>query len=94
MPETALVVADDRRDRPEVVEEVAPDRALPVVLEVAEPARGDDERRAGSVDRVREPCAVGRAAEANLLVAAGGRVDLAATVIVATMVRRAVRRPC
>ena len=59
-PEASLVVSDDRRERPELVEEVAPDRALPVVLEVAEPARRDDERRTAAVDRVREPDAIRR----------------------------------
>ena len=52
--EAALVVADDRGDRPERLEEVAPDRALPVVLEMAQPTRGDDQRRAGPVDGVGE----------------------------------------
>ena len=72
-PEAALVVADDRRDLAEVVEEVAPDRALPVVLEVAEPARRDDERRPRSVDGVGEPRPVSRSAEADLLVGAARR---------------------
>ena len=49
-PEAPLVVAEHRRHRPEVLEEVPPDRALPVVLEVAQPAGGDDERRPRAVD--------------------------------------------
>jgi len=67
-PEAALVVADDGSELAELVEEVAPDRALPVLLEVAEPARDDDEGRAAAVDRVREADAVGRTAETDLLV--------------------------
>ncbi len=41
-PETALVITDDRGDVAELVEEMSPHRALPVVLEVAQPARDDD----------------------------------------------------
>ena len=56
----------------EVGKEVAPDRALPVELEVAEPARRDDQRRAGAVDRIRDPHAVGGPAEPDLLRRRGG----------------------
>src|SRR5206468_4345005 len=71
-PEAALVVADDGRDLTELIEEVAPDGALPVVLEVAEPARDDDEWRAAAVDRISEADAVGASAETDLLVRCDG----------------------
>ena len=62
-----LVEPDDRREPAEIGEEVPPDRALPVELEVAEPARRDDERRPGAVDGIRDPHAVGGPAEPDLL---------------------------
>ena len=70
-PEAALVVPDERRERTEVVQEMPPDGALPVVLEVAQPAGGDDEGRPGPMDGVGQPRSVTRAAEADLLVDAG-----------------------
>ena len=70
-PEAALVVADDRRDLAELIEEVPPDRALPVVLEVAEPARDDDQRRPAAVDRVRQTQAVLPPTESDLLFEGG-----------------------
>ena len=66
-PVPALVVADDGGDLAEVGEEVPPHRALPVVLEVAQPAGGDHERRPGPVPRVGDARAVGRPAEPQLL---------------------------
>ena len=66
-PVTALVVADDGRDLAEFDEVVAPDRALPVELQVAEPAGVDQQRRPGSVHGVRDPDPVGRAREADVL---------------------------
>ena len=59
----ALVVAHDRGELAELSEEVPPHRALPVELQVAEPARRDDQRRAGPVDRVGNPHPVGGPAE-------------------------------
>ena len=55
------------RESPEVGQEVTPHRAVPVVLEMAEPARGDEERRAGAVHGIRDPHAVGGPAEPDLL---------------------------
>ena len=66
-PVTALVVTDDGRDFPEFDEVVAPDRALPVELQVAEPAGVDQQWRPGSVHGVRDPDPVGRAREADVL---------------------------
>src|SRR5437867_1946308 len=56
---------------PRVVQEMPPDGALSVVLEVAQPAGGDDEGRPGPMDRVGQPRSVTRPAEADLLVDAG-----------------------
>ena len=57
-PETSLVVADDRREATQVIEEMAPDRALPVVLQMAEPTGRDDERWPRAMHRVCEPSPV------------------------------------
>jgi hypothetical protein len=54
-PAAALVVAKDREAAAQLLEPVAPDRALPVVLEVGQPVRDLDERRSGPVRRVRDP---------------------------------------
>src|SRR5688500_12151299 len=67
--EAPFVVPDQRRELAQILEEVAPDGALPVVLKVAQPARDDDQRRAGSMSGVGEPDAVARAAEPDLLLA-------------------------
>lgn len=66
-PMTALVEPDDRGEPADIVEEVSPYGALPVELEVTEPARRDDERRAAAMDRIRDPHAVWGAAEPDLL---------------------------
>ena len=66
-PVAALVVADDGRDLAEFDEVVAPDRALPVELQVAEPAGVDQQRRTGAVHGVGDPDPVGRAREADVL---------------------------
>ena len=66
-PVTPLVVADHGRDPAELDQVVPPDRALPVELQVAQPARVDQQRRAGAVDGVRDPDAVGRPGEADVL---------------------------
>ena len=66
----ALVVPDHRGHLAEVAQEVPPHRALPVVLQVAEPAGRDHQRRPGAVHGVRDPHAVGGAAEPNVLVRA------------------------
>ena len=42
---------------------VPPDRALPVELQVAQPARVDQQRRTRTLDGVRNPDAVGRPAK-------------------------------
>src|SRR4051794_30387309 len=65
--EAALVVADDGGDTAEVIEKVPPHRALPVVLQVAEPARDDDKRWTGAMNRVGDPRAIGRATEPDRL---------------------------
>jgi hypothetical protein len=62
-----LVVPDDRDELTDLVEEVPPDGALPVVLEVTEPAGRDKERRALAGDGVRDADAIGRLAEPDLL---------------------------
>ena len=67
-PEASLVVADDGGHRTELIEEVPPDGAPPVVLEMAEPARHHDERRSATMDRVRDPHAAAPAREVDLLV--------------------------
>ena len=66
-PVTALVVADHGRDPAELDQVVPPDRALPVELQVAQPARVDQQRRTGAVHGVRDPDAVGRPGEADVL---------------------------
>ena len=50
----ALVEPDDGRDLAELVQVVPPDRALPVELQVAQPAPVDEQRRPGPVDGVRD----------------------------------------
>jgi len=62
-----LVVADKGADGAEVVEEVTPDRALPVMLEMAEPARDDEERRPMAVGGVGQAHAIRPATEPDLL---------------------------
>jgi hypothetical protein len=64
---TPFVIADDGRDPAELDEVMTPDRALPVELQVAQPARVDQQRRAGAVHGVRDPDAVGGAGEADVL---------------------------
>ena len=70
-PEASLVVPNDGRERAELVEEVAPHRTLPVVLEVAEPARDDDQWRPVAVDGIGEAHAVRGTAETDLLLDTG-----------------------
>jgi hypothetical protein len=69
-PEPAFVVADDRGELAEVPEEVLPDRAAPVVLQMTQPAGDDDDGRTAPVDRPCEPRAVTPSAEAHILVRA------------------------
>ncbi len=66
-PVAALVVADHGGDPAEVEQEMPPHRALPVVLEVAEPAGGEDQRRPAAVDGVGDARAVRAAAEPDVL---------------------------
>ena len=66
-PVTALVVPDHRRDPAELDQVVPPDRALPVELQMAQPARVDQQRRTGAVHGVRDPDPVGRAGEPDVL---------------------------
>ena len=66
-PVAALVVADDRGEAAEVAQEVLPDRALPVVLQLAEPAGGDEQRGPGAVHGVCDPHPVRRATEPDAL---------------------------
>jgi hypothetical protein len=63
----ALVVPHDGGELSDVAQEVLPDRALPVELEMAEPARRDDEWWSGAAARPGDARAVGGAAEAQLL---------------------------
>ncbi len=65
--EPALVVPDDGRDRAEVVEEVSPHWAVPVVGQVAEPARCHDKRWSAAVPGVGNADTVGRSAEPDVL---------------------------
>src|SRR5206468_10753879 len=69
--EAALVIANEGRERAQVLEEMAPDRAAPIVLEVAQPARHHDQRRAIPMDRPGEPGAVMSVAEADRLTLTG-----------------------
>src|SRR4051812_26955897 len=62
-----LVVSHEGRECAEVLEQVPPDRALPVELEMTEPAGDVDERRSLTVDRIGKPDAVSRSQEADVL---------------------------
>jgi hypothetical protein len=61
-PTAAFVVAEHRVRLAESVEPMAPDRAGPIKLEVREPGPDPHQRRAATVDLVRETRAIGRAA--------------------------------
>src|SRR4029079_775140 len=61
--ETPLVVSYHGGDLAELVEEVPPDRTLPIVLEMAQPTRDDDQWRPAAVDRVRQTQPAASAAE-------------------------------
>lgn len=63
----ALVVAHERPIPRQRFDEVAPDRALQVELEVCQPVADLDQRRPAAAERVREPHAIVRGAEADLL---------------------------
>ena len=65
-----MVRYDERghgRHPAELDQEVPPHRALPVVLEVAQPAGVDDQRRAFAVGGVRDADTIGRTAEPDLV---------------------------
>ena len=64
---SALVVPDDRVAVPQLGQPVAPDRALPVEVEVRQPRRRPHERRSAAVDGVRQPNTIPGGAEAHLL---------------------------
>ena len=64
----SLVVADEHPVARQLGQEVAPDRAVPVELEVAQPVGRTDERRPLTGPRERDPDAVGRGEDAYLLV--------------------------
>ena len=66
-PAASLVVADDRVPFAEPLEPVPPHRALPVELEMTEPGRDPDQRRAAPVHGVRQAHAVRGRAEAHML---------------------------
>ena len=66
-PVAAFVEPDHGGDPPELDQPVPPDRALPVELQVAQPARVDQQRRSGAVDGVGDAHPVGRAGEADVL---------------------------
>jgi hypothetical protein len=66
-PVPAFVVADDGGDLAQVVEEMTPDRTLPVVLQMAEPTGGDDQRRPRAVPGIGDPDAVTGPAEPQFL---------------------------
>ena len=63
----ALVVADKRVAPAELPDPMPPDRALQLVVEVGHPVARLDQRRTLAVDRVCEPDAVVRGAEASLV---------------------------
>lgn len=63
----AFVVSDHRRDPAELDQKVPPNRALPVELQVAQPTGIDQQRRTRAVHCVRDPHAVDRAGEADVL---------------------------
>ena len=64
-PATALVVPDEGMVACELAEPVAPDRAVPVELEMVEPVGGFDQGRAAAHRREGDACAVRGGAEAN-----------------------------
>src|SRR5207247_10969070 len=66
-PAAALVVADERAPAAQIADPVPPDGASPLVVEVRHPVARLDERWSLAVDRVREPHAVERGAEAGLV---------------------------
>jgi len=70
----AQVETDERGELAQVLEEVPPDRALPVVLQVAQPAGDHHQRRPVSVAGVGDPNTVAAAREVDLL-AVGRRSD-------------------
>src|SRR5690606_10240194 len=63
-PAAALVIANEGEVSCEEGDEMPPYRAFPRELEMREPVRGPDERRAVAVDGISEPYAVGRGDEA------------------------------
>jgi hypothetical protein len=66
-PAAALVIPDDRAAGGELHQERTPDRALPVVFQVAEPVGRLDQRRSFAGRRIRQTNPVGRLAEPDLL---------------------------
>ena len=62
-----LVEPDHGRKLAEVGQEVPPDRALPIVLQMGEPAGGDQQRGAGAMHRIGDAHTVGGPAEPDLL---------------------------
>ena len=64
---TTLVVPDHGRDPAQLDEVVPPHGALPVELQMAQPARVDQQRRAGPVNGVRDPDTIGRPREPDVL---------------------------
>ena len=66
-PVASLVEADDRRHPPELHEIVPPHRTAPVELEMAQPARVQDDRGPVPVHGIRNPDAVTGATEPHPL---------------------------
>jgi hypothetical protein len=56
--QSSRAASDERRKRAQVLEQMTPDRALPVELEMTQPAGDVDERRSLAMNRVRQPDAV------------------------------------
>src|SRR5215510_693791 len=63
----ARIVPDQPVFGGEDMQQVTPDRALPVVFEMIEPIGGFDQRRAMSCERIGNADSIGRGAEVNLL---------------------------
>ena len=66
-PAASLVIADDGVPIAELLQPMAPDRALPVELQMSQPGRDPHQRRTASVQRVSKAHAVPSRAEADVL---------------------------
>ena len=66
-PAATFVVADEQMIVGELAHPVPPHRTLEVEVEVRQPRRHANDRRSPAAESVRKPHAIGRGAEANLL---------------------------